>query len=33
MYNQFGISKNLLDLAEKVENTIQEEFKKVNIIA
>ncbi len=32
MYKQFGISQNLLDLAEKVENTIQEEFKQVNKI-
>ncbi len=30
MYKQFGISEKLLDLSEKVENSITEEFKKVD---
>ena len=30
MYKQFGISQNLLDLSENVENSIKEEFKKID---
>ncbi len=30
MYKKFGISENLLELSEKVEESIKEEFKKIN---
>lgn len=30
MYKEFGISESLLELAEKVEEAVKEEFKKVN---
>lgn len=33
MYEKFGIKKEIIELAEKVENKIQEQFKQINKIA
>lgn len=33
MYQKFGIKKEIIELAEKVENKIQDQFKQIDKIA